>query len=81
LNRGRQRIGISPELQKVLDELRAEYRRTPNTERRVFTKDGKPIPAATLRHAFDKAVQDAKIKDLRFRDFRHCVRTIESCKL
>jgi integrase len=72
---GRQRIGISPELREVLDELRAEYRRTPNTERRVFTKDGKPISASTLRHAFDKAVRDAKIEDFQFRDFRHCART------
>ena len=71
----RQRVGISPALREVLDELRAEYRRTPNTERRVFTKAGKPIPAATLRHAFDKAVEDAEIEDFWFKDFRHCART------
>jgi len=70
-----QRIGISPALQGVLDELRAEYRRVPNTERRVFTNGGKPIPKATLRHTFDKAVRDAKIKDFQLRDFRHCART------
>jgi integrase len=71
----RQCVGIAPALNDVLDELRAEYRRIPNTDRRVFTKGGKPIPKATLRHAFDKAVQDAKIEDFQFRDFRHCART------
>jgi integrase len=71
----RQRVGISPALREVLDELRAEYKRIPNTERRVFTKGGKPIPKATLRHAFDKAVADAEIEDFQFRDFRHCART------
>ena len=40
----RQRVGIAPALRVVLDELRAEYRRTPNTKPRVFTKAGKPIP-------------------------------------
>jgi integrase len=59
----------------VLDELRADFRRIPNTERRVLTKGGKPIPKPTLRHAFEKAVNDAKVEDFQFRDFRHCART------
>jgi integrase len=71
----KQRVGISPALDGVLAELRAEYRRMPNTERRVFTRGGKPIPKATLRHGFDKAVADAEIEDFQFRDFRHCART------
>jgi integrase len=71
----KQRVGISPSLAEVLDELRAEYRRIPNTDKRVFTKKGKPIPQATLRHAFDKAVSDAKVQDFQLRDFRHCART------
>ena len=70
-----QRVGISPALREVLDELRAEYRRIPNTERGVFTKGGKPISKETLRHAFEKATRDAKIEDFQFRDFRHCART------
>jgi len=70
-----QRAGISPVLQEVLEELRAEYRRTPNTERRVFTKDSKPIPKATFRHTFERAVQNAEIEGFQFRDFRHCART------
>jgi len=70
-----QRAGISPRLQDVLDELRTEYRRIPNMERRVFTKDGKPIFKDTFRHAFERAVLDAKIEDFQFRDFRHCART------
>lgn len=71
----KQRVGISPALNEVLEELRNEYRRIPNTEHRVFTKAGKRIPKATLRHAFDKAVDDAKVEDFQFRDFRHCART------
>jgi integrase len=47
----------------------------PNLERRVFTRNGKAIPKGTLRHAFDKAVHDAKIEDFQLRDFRHCART------
>ncbi len=78
-----QRVGISPALKEVLDELRAEYLRIPikdkmnmlNTERRVFTKDGKPIHAATLRHAFERALDETKIEEFQLRDFRHCART------
>ena len=71
----RQAVGVSPALEAVLDELRNEFRRIPNTDRRVFTKGGKPIPKPTLRHAFDKAIEDAKVEDFQFRDFRHCART------
>ncbi|HXF76225.1 MAG TPA: tyrosine-type recombinase/integrase [Methylomirabilota bacterium] len=71
----KQRVGISPALAEVLDELRAEYRKVPNVDKRVFTKGGKPIPKSTLRHAFDAAVSAAKIEDFQFRDFRHCART------
>jgi len=70
-----QRVGISPALSEVLEELRVEYRRVPNTEHRVFTKDGKPVSGNTLRYAFEKALQDSKIEDFQFRDFRHCART------
>ncbi len=41
----------------------------------VFTRNGKPIPAATLRHSFDKAVKDAKLDDFVLKDFRHVART------
>lgn len=71
----RQRVGIVPPLRDVLDELRGEFRRVPNTERRVFTRGGKPISRSGLRHAFEKAVKDAEIRDFQFRDFRHCART------
>ena len=47
----------------------------PNLEWRVFTRNGKAIPKGTLRHAFDKAVRDAKVTDFQYRDFRHCART------
>ena len=71
----KQRVGISRNLSSILDELRAEYRRVPNTERRVFTKHGKGIIKPTVRHAFDLAVRAAKVEDFQFRDFRHCART------
>jgi integrase len=71
----RQRVGISPALLEVLNELRVEFRKTANTERRVFTRDGKPITKESLRYGFDKAIGAAKIDDFQFRDFRHCART------
>src|SRR5262249_51384411 len=71
----RQRVGVSPVLNVVLTELRAEYRRLPNVEKRVFTRDGKAIPKPTLRHAFDRAVSQAEIDDFECRDVRHCART------
>jgi len=70
-----QRVGILSALEDVLNELKAEIKRLPNTENKVFTRDGRPIPKATLRHAFERAVRDAKIEDFQFRDFRHCART------
>jgi len=78
-----QRVGISPALKEILHELRTEYLQIPikdrmnilNTERRVFTKNGKRIYASTLRHAFGSARDNAKIMDFQFRDFRHCART------
>ena len=70
-----QRVGISPALNEVLNELRAEYRKIPNTGKQVFTRSGKAIPKATLRHAFDKAVNDAKVEGFQLRDFRHVART------
>jgi len=78
-----QRVGISPALKEILDELRTEYLQIPikdrmnvlNTERRVFTKDGKRIHASTLRHAFESARDNTEIKDFQLRDFRHCART------
>jgi integrase len=72
---GKQVVGISPALSEVLDELRAEYRKIPNVDKRVFTRNCKPIPKATLRHGFDRAVAKAQIDDFQFRDFRHCART------
>jgi integrase len=71
----KQRVAFSPALNDVLHELREEYRRVPNTDKRVFTKKGKPITQAALRHAFDRAVKVAKVEDFQLRDFRHCART------
>ncbi len=71
----KQRVGISPALREVLDEMEAEQRRVPNTERRIFTKDGRPITNDRLRTAFEKATCDAEIRDFVFHDFRHCAKT------
>jgi hypothetical protein len=35
----------------------------------VFTKGVKPIPEATLRHAFDSAAEDAKVARFRLQGF------------
>jgi len=71
----KQRVGISPALHGVFDELKVEQRRLPNTEHCVFTKDGRPITIDSLRTAFGKATGDAKVKDFVFHDFRHCAKT------
>jgi len=84
------KVGISPALSEVLAELKAEYQQTAKLEivdegykarirstggLLIFTRDDKPIPAATLRHAFDKAVKDAKVDGFLLKDFRHVART------
>jgi integrase len=62
-------IRIFPEMQSILDELRAEQRRVPNTLNRVFTRNGRPIKS--IRTAFEKAKTAAEIADLHLHDFRH----------
>jgi len=61
--------------QAVLKELKDESRRVPNTEGRVFTKDGRPIKVPALRSAFESAVKRTGIEDFRFKDIRHCAKT------
>lgn len=69
------RVPISAPLfqgfREVLEELRKEQRTLPNTEGRVFTKDGRPMKAAALRSVFDTAKRRVGIVDFRFKDFRH----------
>src|SRR5262249_35895486 len=69
------KVGISPALAEVLDELKAEYKRTPNMAKLVFTKDAKPIRDTTLRHAFDRAMKRAGMEGFLLKDFRHVART------
>src|SRR5262249_6101326 len=69
------KVGISPELAQVLDELKTEYRHMPNMAKLVFTKDAKPIRDATLRHAFDRAMKRAGMEGFLLKDFRHVART------
>ena len=71
----KQRVGISPALRQVLDELRTEQLRIANMEGRVFTSEGRPVKVTALRAAFDKAVATAEITDFHFHDFRHCAKT------
>ena len=68
----KQVVAISPALSDILAELNTDFRKLPNTENRVFTKDGRPISVELLRKAFEKAKRDAGIGDFTFHDFRHC---------
>ena len=62
-------LPISPELQAVLDELRAEQSKVANISKRVFTRNGRPI--LSIRTAFELAKQKTGITDLKLHDFRH----------
>ena len=62
-------VRIFPEMQNILDELRVEQKRVPNTMKRVFTRSGRPIKS--IRTAFERARKAAEIADLRPHDFRH----------
>jgi len=62
-------VPITPALQAVFDELKAEQRQIPNVLGRVFTRAGKPIKS--IRKAFELACSRAGIEDLRLHDFRH----------
>src|SRR5262245_33315244 len=46
-------IRIFPEMQNILDELRVEQKKVPNTMKRVFTRSGRPIKS--IRTAFERA--------------------------
>jgi integrase len=75
--RAKQKVPISPELGTVLDEIEAERRKLTNltAPNLIFTRDGQPIDRNTLRKAFDRAKEQAKIPDLHFHDLRHCAVT------
>ena len=62
-------VPISPQLQAVLDELKAEQTKVSNISNRVFTRNGRPI--ASIRTAYELAREKARIHDLRLHDFRH----------
>ncbi|MGH8547643.1 MAG: tyrosine-type recombinase/integrase, partial [Methylococcales bacterium] len=65
-------VPITPKLQEVLSELRAEQKQAKvvNLSGRVFTKtNGQPI--ASIRKPFEAACRLANIEDLRLHDFRH----------
>lgn len=62
-------IPITPALQEILSELRAEQRKVANLASRVFTRDGTPI--TSVRTAFELARERAGVKDAVIHDFRH----------
>ena len=62
-------VPIVPELQVILNELKAEQRKVATIGGRVFTRNGRPIKS--IRTAFEKARDSAGIADLRLHDFRH----------
>jgi len=62
-------IPISPELQAVLSELKAEQKKVSSISGQVFTRNGRPMKS--IRTAFEKAKKKAGIEDLHLHDFRH----------
>jgi len=62
-------IPITPEMQSVLNELKAEQKRVSNISNRVFTREGRPIKS--IRAAFELAKERKGIVDLHLHDFRH----------
>lgn len=63
------RTPIGWELRQVLEELRAEQRRVPNLGGYVFTrKNGHPI--TSIRTAFERARNEAKLEHVLFHDLR-----------
>jgi integrase len=62
-------VPIVPELQAILNELKAEQRKVATIGGRVFTRNGRPMKS--IRTAFEEAREVAGIADLRLHDFRH----------
>jgi integrase len=64
-------VPISPTLQAILNELKAERRKGKVTDLagRVFIHDGQPI--RTIRRPFELAREKAGVKDLHLHDLRH----------
>jgi len=62
-------VPITPEMQVVLNELKAEQKRVSNISNRVFTRGGRPIKS--IRTAFELAKERKGIVDLHLHDFRH----------
>ena len=62
-------VPISPELQTVLDELKAEQKKVSSISGQVFTRNGRPM--TSIRTAFEEAREKAEIEDLHLHDFRH----------
>ena len=62
-------VPITPALQEVLNELKAEQRKVANLANRVFTREAKPIK--NLRTAFELARERAEVQDVVIHDFRH----------
>jgi integrase len=64
-------VPISPTLQAILNDLKAERRKAKVTglSQRVFIHDGQPID--TIRRPFELARDKAGVKDLHLHDLRH----------
>ena len=62
-------VPISPDLRRVLDELKAEQKKIASISSRVFTRNGRPM--TSIRTAFELAKEKAGIDDLRLHDLRH----------
>ena len=62
-------VPISPDLRRVLDELKAEQKKIASISSRVFARYGRPM--TSIRTAFELAKEKAGIDDLRLHDLRH----------
>jgi len=62
-------VPITPEMNVVLNELKAEQKRIPNISNRVFTREGRPI--RSIRTSFESAKKSNDIYNLHIHDFRH----------
>jgi integrase len=62
-------VPISPAVQAVWNELKAEQKKVSSISGRVFTRNGRAMKS--IRTAFEVACEKAGIEDLHLHDFRH----------
>jgi integrase len=74
----RQVAPLTDRVAEILDEIELQRKQSKvrNVHGLVFTRDnGKPINKDAITGTLRRACRDAKVKDFRFHDFRHCAKT------